>query len=389
MLTTAWLGMRGQATLFYDGNDLSSTMITSICQDKAGYIWIGTEYGLNRFDGYRFTTYKNDPNDPQSLMYNIVNRVFCDSDGNLWVGTNIGLQRYNYATDRFVTYRITNAARPRVSDICQLPNGSVLVATSGYGVQRVERDSMKLTVLPDYQTDDRDRFFEHVCVDVHGRFWKGGGAVFSLKRPNLPPEELPSMTGVPTAFADLGESRMLILTRDELLLYDNGRVQRNAFDVSEVNTSSPGFITALRDRVGNVYIGTRGNGLFRIAKGSRKLERFSVSAPGINVNASKIWALHEDREGNLWVGCQRKGLLLVPNRKAQFTTWSFSEQNRDIGNFVSSICRGTQGITWCTVQNEGVFGFDAKGQIAAHPSAPAGVEFIDHDNAGNYWRTQF
>ena len=84
-----------QGGLYFTSDKLSNTNITSICKDKLGYIWIGTENGLNRFDGYKFTVYKNNPQDSTSLMFNIVNKVFCDKSGTLWVGTNTGLQRYD------------------------------------------------------------------------------------------------------------------------------------------------------------------------------------------------------------------------------------------------------------------------------------------------------
>ena len=93
-----------QSGLFFASDKLSNTNITSICQDKSGYIWIGTENGLNRFDGYKFTVYKNIPEDSTSLMFNIVNKVFCDRNGHLWVGTNTGLQRYDEASDSFINF---------------------------------------------------------------------------------------------------------------------------------------------------------------------------------------------------------------------------------------------------------------------------------------------
>ena len=102
-----------QGGLFFTSDKLSNTNITSICQDKSGYIWIGTENGLNRFDGYKFTAYKNNPQDSTSLMFNIVNKVFCDKQGNLWVGTNTGLQRYDDTTDSFVKYNSTVFERAR------------------------------------------------------------------------------------------------------------------------------------------------------------------------------------------------------------------------------------------------------------------------------------
>ena len=65
------LTVLGQTRHFYTSERLSSNLITCICQDKSGYIWIGTEYGLNRYDGYRFTNYLHDANDPFGLTFQV------------------------------------------------------------------------------------------------------------------------------------------------------------------------------------------------------------------------------------------------------------------------------------------------------------------------------
>ena len=86
---------------------LSSNLITCICQDKTGYIWIGTEYGLNRYDGYRFTNYLHDANDPFSLVSNNITSLFIDIKGCLWIGTGTGLVRYSNDTERFgLTFQV-------------------------------------------------------------------------------------------------------------------------------------------------------------------------------------------------------------------------------------------------------------------------------------------
>ncbi|WP_233567315.1 two-component regulator propeller domain-containing protein [Parabacteroides sp. AM58-2XD] len=68
-------------------NGLSDNMVTCCVQDKSGYIWIGTRDGLNRFDGYTFKVFRNDPDVPESLGNNWITHLDCDRDGNLWVGT--------------------------------------------------------------------------------------------------------------------------------------------------------------------------------------------------------------------------------------------------------------------------------------------------------------
>ena len=378
------LVLMSQSGLYYTSEKLSSTIITSICQDKAGYIWIGTEYGLNRFDGYTFTVYKNNPQDSTSLMFNMVNKVFCDKEGNLWVGTNIGLQRYDYQTDRFLTYHYPTDTQARVSDICQTADGKVLAGTSGRGLFLIDVKGCTLSLQNEYKANKDDDYFGYMLVDSEGGIWHSGIVGFSVKKPGKRPELFTMLSEPPTSFEDIG-GKILMLTRNNLVVYDNGRFHYDYFDVSEVSMPNMHFWTAMRDHLGNIYIGTRGNGLLWIPRGSRKVQRYTVHVPGIDMMKSNIRALMEDRQGNIWIGCRSKGLLLLPGRKEQFTTWSFSNQKKDIGNYVSSVCKGDNGIVWCTVQNEGVYGFNAEGQIIANPQSPKDVEFIGRDRKGNYF----
>ena len=378
------ISMWSQAGLFFTSDKLSNTNITSICQDKSGYIWIGTENGLNRFDGYKFTIYRNIPNDSTSLMFNIVNKVFCDNSGHLWVGTNHGLQRYDDTTDSFVNYGTHVFERSRISDICQLPNGDVVVGTAGYGLFKVEVETQSLKPLEEYKANADDKFFGHFMVDADGTLWKDGHEEFGYIKPGQRPQLFSDMHDPPMAFAD-ANGKVLIMNRKKLCAYDNGQFLDDYFDMSEVSAQNPHFWTVMRDRIGNIYIGTRGNGLLWIPRGSRKVQRYVINVTGININTSTVQTIFEDRQGNFWVGCWHKGLLVIPANKAQFTSWSFSRQKCDIGNYVSSLCQGTDGMIWCTVRDEGVYGFNADGQLVAHPAAPAWVEFIDRDTKGNYY----
>ena len=389
-----------QSGLFFASDKLSNTNITSICQDKSGYIWIGTENGLNRFDGYKFTVYKNIPEDSTSLMFNIVNKVFCDRNGHLWVGTNTGLQRYDEASDSFIRYNSPVFERSRICDICQLPNGRVLVGTAGFGLFQAEVESCTLTLMKDYQASDADLFFGHLLVEADGSLWKDGNKEFTLIRPDQRPKVFTDRHEPPMAFADVHDrmvsgrtasghsayaEKVLVMNRHQLSVYDGEQFLDNYFDVSEVAPLTPHYWTVMSDSKGNIYIGTRGNGLLWIPKGTRRVQRYNVSAPGINMNTSTVETLFEDRQGNIWVGCWHKGLLVIPGQEAQFTSWSFSGQKRDIGSYVSSVCQGDDGIIWCTVRDEGVFGFDTDGRLVAHPAAPAWTEFIYRDSKGHFY----
>ncbi|MCR4769595.1 MAG: helix-turn-helix domain-containing protein [Bacteroidaceae bacterium] len=373
-----------QNGVFFTSDKISNTNITSICQDKSGYIWIGTENGLNRFDGYKFTVYKNLPQDSTSLMFNIVNKVFCDTDGNLWVGTNIGVQRYDDATDSFVRYNSPLYDRSRITDICQLPDGKIVVGTAGFGLFRIDVDNCTLIPMKNYEADSDDKFFSHMLVDANGNLWKDGNKYFGFIQKGKRPQLFNERHAPPMAFAD-ADGKVLVMNSHLLSLFDNGTFHDDYFDVTEMASLNPHYWTVMRDHVGNIYIGTRGNGLLWIPKGSRKVQHYKFNVHGINMNTSTVQTLFEDRQGNIWIGCWHKGLLVIPGHKPQFTSWSFSGQKHDIGNFVSSLCQGDNGIIWCSVRGEGIFGFDHDGQLIAHPASPAWVEFINRDSQGNFY----
>ena len=85
-------------------NGLTSNVIYSIFQDKYGYLWIGTNEGLNRYDGYTFRNYRSDPRDSFSIISNHVNKICEDRFGKLWINTNTGICLYNYDKNNFTRF---------------------------------------------------------------------------------------------------------------------------------------------------------------------------------------------------------------------------------------------------------------------------------------------
>ena len=89
---------------FNSSNGLSQNNVFTIVQDKLGFIWMGTEDGLNRYDGYNFKVYKKDPNDTSSITGNTVYKCYVDRRGTLWLGTNLGgLNKFDASTESFNT----------------------------------------------------------------------------------------------------------------------------------------------------------------------------------------------------------------------------------------------------------------------------------------------
>ena len=86
LLTILYAGsIFGQAAQFFPSDRFSSSLVSDLCQDQMGSVWVATDYGLNKFDGYRFAYYLPDDKDPSSINVNVVVTLFCDKDGRLWV----------------------------------------------------------------------------------------------------------------------------------------------------------------------------------------------------------------------------------------------------------------------------------------------------------------
>ena len=367
---------------FIPSERFSSGLVASLCQDRYGSIWIATDYGLNRFDGYRFEVFLHSDDNPSSICNNVVVSMLCDRQGRLWVGTNRGLDRYDEALGGFVHYQFPENIQPRISEIVQLRSDSILLVTAGYGAYLVGGDS-RLLPTDAYADSANNHYFTHIFEDSKGRVWKTGYDNTVVMRSNGKFQHIQSK-GEPMGIVER-DGEVLIIGLRGIVSYCEGKLCDDVIDMRVIAGRDVLFSSVGTDADGNIYIGTRGSGLFRILRGSHRLERYDVSVFGTNLNTAKVWSILSDRHGNLWLGLQRKGLVVIPQRPMLFSNWSFEAQDINLGSTISSVCEGDGGMTWSTVQGVGVYGFDAKGRVVAHPSAPAPVEFIFRDRHQRYW----
>ena len=84
---------------------LSQTSVLCILQDRQGFLWFGTEDGLNKYDGYKFDVYRHNPDDKNSLSNNYVWSIYEDAEGSLWIGTRGGLNKFDRKAEKFTRYQ--------------------------------------------------------------------------------------------------------------------------------------------------------------------------------------------------------------------------------------------------------------------------------------------
>jgi signal transduction histidine kinase/DNA-binding response OmpR family regulator/ligand-binding sensor domain-containing protein len=124
-------------------NGLSQNFVSSIHQDHLGFIWIGTKDGLNMYDGYRFTIYKHNPFNAQSVSDNFIKAIYCDSKGRLWIGTlNGGLNLLDRKTGKFIRFIHDpeddhSISNNNVQAIIEDGNGNIWIGTSGGGINKL------------------------------------------------------------------------------------------------------------------------------------------------------------------------------------------------------------------------------------------------------------
>ena len=374
-----------QTQQFFTSDKLSSNRVLAICQDKTGYIWVGTEYGLNKYDGYRFTNYLHESANPNSISSNIVSFLFSDSQDNLWVGTQLGLDLYNRDKDQFEHVKLEGAkALPRINDMVQEDEDHLLVGTAGYGLYRLDVKTLKTEKLDGYAQVDKD-YYSHIFIDSEGAFWKSGhGSSIDRRVPTGKIQSFESPYGTVTGFAEY-EGGVLMACIHGLLYYRDGQMYDHYFDLSEIGGNEQFFRIAITDRHDNLFVGTIGRGLCWMPRGEHKLRKYDYQSATFDLSTSNIWALFEDNQNNLWVGCQNRGLLMLPQQEPLFRSWKFADLHMATGGTLTSVCAGENGIIWCAVQNNGIYGMDERGRVIAHPASPEGTYLIYRDKTGNYW----
>lgn len=387
------LQVQAVTSRLYTSKYLTSGLISCLCQDRQGFIWIGTEYGLNKFDGYHFTYYYHSQTDSTTVTDNDISSLYVDRDGTLWVGSSKGLSRYNRETDNFQRYQFPDGRTPRISTITQTADGRLLLGSSGYGLYSYPPHSTFIHYEDRFNQRRADDFYTHMHIDRQGHFWRSSHTDvltrYILK--NGQPTALRdyvSDCGQPVSYIEYNKQQLLIVCKYGILAYDyqTGEVKGAGFDLSQLDKSI-NIKKACLTQGGDLYIATSTGGLMVIDKGSRKLTLVDNSSSAIDLAKANVVDLIEDKNQHLWAACYNKGVLQVSKEATVFNTFSLTSQHFITGSAVTSIAPAINGGTWCVVPGSGIFLFDANGQVVAHPQSPEGTEYLFRSRDGHYWLT--
>jgi ligand-binding sensor domain-containing protein/signal transduction histidine kinase/DNA-binding response OmpR family regulator len=337
-------------------NGLSESFVTCILKDKYGFLWFGTGDGLNKYDGYKFKVFRNEPDNSKTIPFNTINCLFEDKAGEFWIGTSGGVAKYNRNDDSFTSY-----GGGTVSSIFESSDRTLWVGTF-QGLKVLDRKSQKIISarLRDNQFSEIDNFeISKVYEDSRGNLWIG--------------------------------------TANGLFLYNSKRrkIQNIEYNHNQNPDGKRWVISIIEDRFGIFWVGAE-NGLhvFSYKNDTLLTRRNDIKIPEIfSGRITSIMCLNKD--GTLWIG-KESGLILFDPNDGTATTFQkkvHDEQSLSHSS-IRSLYLDDQEILWIGTFGGGVNKYDknqfpfGKYQIysSENPNLISNVvSSFEEDPSGNIW----
>ncbi|WP_162339645.1 hybrid sensor histidine kinase/response regulator transcription factor [Cyclobacterium salsum] len=339
---------------------LPSNFILDIVQGHQGYIWIATEDGLARYNGYEFAHYSHIPGDSSSLSENRVEKLYVDVRGNLWVRSSTNLDRFDPVCNCFISYtaKLTQASSDEVGQINAFSEdheNNLWIGTQNGGVFCYERESDRFRRIlndPNDQVNVLNDEVRVLMVDSKNQLWIGTGEPFNSNGSGGGIIRHDLKTGHSRRFLhEPGNENSLIDNRVSALFEDlEGKLWvgtcQSGLHYFESNREE--FIRLLpgdhksdgifapqgemgqwascahvkfifQDHQGNFWVGNYNGGINHFDPVSGKLTTYKhdPSDPG-SLNSNQVWSFFQDRQDRYWIGNLPGGLHKIDPSRNKF-----------------------------------------------------------------------
>lgn len=426
ILLFIWLPLRGVAQPFHfsvehitKADGLSNTEITSIVQDRQGFIWIGTRFGLNKYDGYSVKVYQTISGDTTSLCDNNITTMLVDSRGDLWIGTeNNGLSVYDRAKDRFVNYsfdrmNIRSLSADYVTSIKEDSQGNIWVGTL-MGLNKFipetksfQRHLRTLTVMVEEATISKlaaQKLPPSLIQYLKKLTWKTVEyskmledlrAAFpampmnSLMRQILLASRLEnSGVDIKALDTDNADNIWLGFQNDSIGQFNPKQNSLRTFRINKTDKHPNISLLSLCWQRNKLWVGTKDHGLIQFDPQQKTFHRYDLVG-----GARLIKSMMNDAQGNLWIG-DDEGLSVRNEKSNQFHRIEGLEyDNKLLSADVSAILEDVQGNLWVASFQGGVnllkknqsFNHDKFYDDVISPSGSKSVSAVREDSQGNLW----
>ncbi|MBX2922274.1 MAG: response regulator [Chitinophagaceae bacterium] len=342
-------------------NGLSNNAVMSIYQDHNGFMWFGTYDGLNRYDGYEFTTFHNVIGDTSSLPNNTIFAIEGDALQQLWVGGQKGASVYNplLSTFRQLSYKpadrdIILPVSANIHRIKMTSDQHMLIGAQDAGMIIFNKGSLsgRQVVLEEGGVQRYDvtaieqgaeEGFVWVFIQKKGLYkFNIDSAALTLCNSSI--TQANSLRYMPGKGLWIG-------TNNGLFLYN---IENNSFSQNFLPSASP-VINILIDRDKRLWAATDGSGVFILNNDAAMAVHDSKLFGTALVKSNSVWEILEDKEGRKWIGTLRGGISVIEPEKKLFGHLTYNSSKPTLAdNFILSFCEDENQNIWIGTDGAGL-----------------------------------
>ena len=338
---------------------ISQSTIEAIFQDSEGYIWLGTNDGLNRYNGYEFKIY-NYEEYQNSISHNGITDITEDKYGNIWVNTVSGVNKINKKTEKISNYTEINGKikEDSTTEIIVTKDNNILVGTyEGLNIYNAKED--RFDVILEQKDGILSSCIYSIDEDINGNIWIGTElGLNKLSKDFKVLETYPSESEIYNIFCD-DENGFVWAGSDSsgLLKIDTKtkEVKQYINNIEDLNSLPANQVGAIiRDSKGNLWVGTT-NGLARY---NEKNDSFDVYKNKVYDKNSLVYndvrSIIEDREGVLWVGTYSGISIFDTESSIKYYNAGLDDGYLLSENMVHGIYEDDEGYLWVGSRTKGV-----------------------------------
>jgi len=349
-------------------NGVSLNLTWAMLQDSRGYIWFGTMYGLVKYDGKNYTTYRNNPMDSTSISFDDIITLFEDSRGNIWVGTwGGGLNKFNPNTEKFTRFLYEKSSDKGLCDnivwaINEDDSGDIWIGTQRGGIDKYDVKTKKFihywnngganNSLPSNTVTE-------IYKDKQGIMWIGtlaglakylpGSDSFEVFKNSIKPDKSKEANKIHYIFGE-NENKLWIGTASGLFVFNKLTNKFSLFSSNKKNLLNHYYISSIcKGNSNDVWVGT-GDGLVRVNnENTESVEVFHHQFGSSNSLAGNtITALMMDKSGVLWIDAYRAGVSKLINTSKDFINYTYDPNNKNsLGTpIVTFFAQDDKGYIW-------------------------------------------
>ena len=401
---------------------LSQNSVYCIFQDSKGFMWLGTEDGLNRYDGRRIKEYQADYENPHSISNNFVISIYEDRKGTLWIGTSSGgLNKFDRESENFTHY-LTSPSDPNslsqntVTSICEDQSGILWIGTYG-GLNAFDRKRGVFTRYlnnPDDPNSLSNNSVTSICQDKEGVLWIGtlGGGLnkfdpkkgtFVHYKADLENPNSLRDNRILSVYEDRSGTLWIGTVDGGLHQFDRTKERFISYQADANNPNSLGYNTVkaiYEDSYGAgkiLWIGTQGGGLYKFDRERGIFIPYRHDPGNLNsISTNTLLCIYEDRSGVLWIGTDGGGVNRLDLEKKRFTLYRRDPKNSNSlnDNSIWAFCEDRSGTLWIGTHDGGLNRYDRTHRKFTHYAVTAddpnalsynSIYAVYEDRAGILW----